>query len=125
MEFEVKKIGFGDGENTIIPIICLRKADRVELGTDLKKPVKVRIRNGEVEAVAIALVQLQFRDFVGEQASCSVNTKLAEMLSLTQGSKVEISNDVTESEYEAFNQAAKEASRAEFQRIFGGLVGRG
>lgn len=87
-------------ENPNVNIILLSKRERQRIGINEKSPVKVK--HGKEEQIAV--VGIQFREHIAEQNACSLNTKLAYSLSVKVGDKVQISPEVTESEYKAFQQ---------------------
>jgi hypothetical protein len=86
-KFEVGKVGW-DAENPFVPIICLDKKVRQELGVEEKAMVYVKTDAHKV----LAVVQIQFWDLVGTR-KCTLNNKLAQALDVNIGEKVEIDTD--------------------------------
>lgn len=93
-ELEVKKIGW-ENMNIEKPLILMAEKDRNRFG--IKRASVVKITKGIVTSLAI--VEIQFWDLIPLDKVCTVNGVLAKRLNLQLGDKVEISKEVTESEY--------------------------
>lgn len=93
-------------ENNITPMLLLAKKEREKIGIDIGQPVKVIHKvNKDLQYESIALVQRQFKEFVGEKNFvCSVNKVLADRLNVDVGHKVAVTKELTESEYKRFMQ---------------------
>lgn len=119
--YKVARVGWTQ-ENSLLPIVCMSKKERDALGIEIAKYVKVKkvveIANQPVAVESLAIVQVQFKDLLGEEV-VALSTKLAEALEVTTDSLVTISKDVTESESEAFMLKAREVSRRTFMDMMG------
>lgn len=107
-QYIVKKIGW-ENQNDIVPIILLSKSERDKIGVKEGDPVKVIVSNRDMDVVVISAVGKQFKDMLGKDSICSVNTQLAEKLRIIDGSKVTIDRNLTESEYKKFIKDSKQA----------------
>jgi len=98
-------------ENMVTPVVLLSKRDRATLGVDVGQSVKlVHKVSDELAYESLAIVQVQFKEFVGEQeVVCSLNTTLADKLNVHIGDDVEITKELTESEHERFMQDLRQA----------------
>lgn len=104
-EVKIVKTGW-DKQNPSTGIILMDKTLRDKVGVNLKDLVKIHKVEGEgehkIEMTCIALVQVQFKEFVGETDVVSVNGCVTDSLCLKVGDKVFVSKQITESEYNAF-----------------------
>lgn len=98
-EYKIVQIGW-EGANDGMNIVLVSKRDRAAIGTDIAGGVHVK--KGETKVVA--LVERQFRQFVGMENVATINTKLATALGAAVGDIIEIDGEVTESEWAAFEQ---------------------
>lgn len=109
--YNIVQIGW-ENENPIIGIVLLSKAERERLDVDINDVVRVK-REGKA---ALALVERQFKAHVGAEGKCTINTNLAQAimspdganegdLGISVGDNIEITKDVTESEYARFRRS--------------------
>jgi hypothetical protein len=99
-EYKVVKIGW-ENSNDGLNIALVSKKDRTLIGCDIAGGVSVRKDATRI----IALVQMQFREFVGQEHVVTLNNKAAQALGVSVGDTVEIDNEVTETEWAAFQSA--------------------
>jgi hypothetical protein len=97
--YKVVKIGWENG-NDGMNIVLVSKKDRTLLAVDIASGVHVKKGNKKV----VALVERQFKEFVGQENVATINQKLATALGATVGDIIEIEGGVTESEWAAFEQ---------------------
>lgn len=114
-KYKVVKIDW-ENANNITPIVCLSLTDRRQIEIDIRQPVKVKKDKKE----SIAIVQPQFKEHVGKKLICTLNKKLAGLLGAELGDKVEITKELTESEYEAF----KRENIPDPRQIMAAIMGR-
>jgi hypothetical protein len=98
-EYKVVKIGW-ENSNDGMNIVLVSRNDRRQLGSEIGGGVHVK--KGDVKV--IALVERQFRQFVGQENVATINQKLATTLGVAIGDTIEIDAGVTESEWVAFEQ---------------------
>ena len=103
-KLSISKIAWDD-ENNLNSIVCIDKKTREELSVEKADPVKVYTKNqqGTITASAIAIVQPQFKDFIGQEKA-TVNNKLANKLMIDNGSEIYLSKQILESEMEEFKR---------------------
>jgi len=94
---KVIQVGW-QNENPNVCLILLSKKERMKL--NLKQKSAVKISKGDNKEIAI--VGMQFKEHVGKNEACTLNTKLAYALKADVGDKVTINPEVTESEYSEF-----------------------
>ena len=116
--YQVALVGWAR-ENPITPIVLLSLRERTKLDVKIGQPVKVK----KGRKTQIATVQMQFKECLGMEDHCSINTALSTALEFTNGDKVKIDVRVTESEYEAFKEATGQAIRDNFQTLMFGESG--
>ena len=107
-KYKIAKIGWED-ENDMFPMILLSKSDRDRLGLNEGDPVKVYIVEGEIQIGVLSAVGKQFKDLIGKKDICSINGQLAEKLRVIVGSEVNLTRNLTESEYNQFKKDCKQA----------------
>jgi hypothetical protein len=109
--YNIVQIGW-ENENPLIGIVLLSKAEREKLDVERNDVVRVKYEH----KTALALVERQFKAHVGAEGKCTVNTKLATEIAapdgtneadvgIAVGAQVEITKDVTESEYARFKRS--------------------
>jgi len=103
--YKVARIGW-ENENPFVNIVLLSRKERQNLEIDKGKPVKVK--KGKKSEVAI--VEIQFRDLLSQESVCTLNKKLSDKLGAGEGDTVEISKEVTESEYAEFQRESTQAN---------------
>lgn len=121
-KYKVVKLGW-ENENPLIPMVCVSIVERKKIGVEVKQPV--RVKKGSKKSIAI--VQQQFKEFVGKKETCTLNNKLAQLLSAGVNDKVEIDKELTESEYQAFqaeNNTAIMGSMPDAARMMGVILRR-
>jgi len=107
-KYNVARIGW-ENQNDVFPVILLSKSDRDRLGLNEGDPVKVYLIEDEIEVGVISAVGKQFKDLLGKENICSVSGQLAEKLRIIVGSEVNITRNLTESEYKQFQKDCKQA----------------
>jgi hypothetical protein len=124
MEYTTKKIGW-ENENNDQNVVLLRRKDRETEQMPTNSIVKVTATKGAAKISALAIISVQFREFIADENVTTVNTKLAKALGIELGEKIEISKEVTESEHDAFIAEIQERQRQGFQNFLGRLSGGG
>lgn len=99
-EYKVIKVGY-PRENPKGNIILLSKKERKELNVELNSVVKLL----NATKKEIAIVQKQLQEYVGEGKVCTLNSVLAKKLGLKENDNVEVTKEVTETEYKKYKMA--------------------
>lgn len=116
-EYKVVKIGW-ENSNDGLNLALVSKKDRMLIGCEIAGGVSVK--KGETRI--IALVQMQFREFVGQERVVTLNSKAAQALGVTVGDTVEIDNGVMESEWAAFQNAVPRMAAPSFEQFLGAVL---
>jgi len=111
-KYEVGIVGW-ENENPITPIVLLSLRERTKLDVKVGQPVKVK----KGRKTAIAIVNVQFKQCVGTENLCSLNSKLATSIEFASGETVKLDKAVTESEYSAFQESQTQAIRNDLQSM--------
>lgn len=96
-KYTVARVGW-ENENPFKSIVLLSMKERKELDVGVQEVVKVK----KGRKSSLALVHIQFKDLLGHDKVCSVNEILAKELKLAPNDKVEVTKEVTETEYSEF-----------------------
>lgn len=110
---EVCQVGWNN-EQSNFGIVLLSKQERNKIG--LKEGDIVRVKKGILENLAV--VTKQFKKQISKSNVCTLNTKLAYQLRVSNQEKVTIIKDVTESEYTEFK---KKMPKNPMEAMLGGL----
>jgi hypothetical protein len=110
---EVCQVGWNN-EQSNFGVVLLSKQERKNTG--LKEGSIVRVKKGVLENLAV--VSKQFKEHISKSNVCTLNTKLAYQLRVSNDEKVTIINDVKESEYADFK---KKMPKNPFESLLVGL----